>query len=130
MHLKKDISGGELFVELKELRGVLPYRKMKAIEMLNYLKDIDDCYPNALIAYRILLTIPVTVASAERSFSKLKLIKSYLRSTMSQDRLSGLAILSIERDLVKKVDYKSLIGDFASKKDTPSVPTQTSHFPF
>ncbi|KAL6569123.1 hypothetical protein OROHE_003404 [Orobanche hederae] len=116
MHLKKDISGGELFVELKELRGVLPHGKMKAIEMLNYLKDMDDSYPNALIAYRILLTIPVTVASAERSFSKLKLIKSYLRSTMSQDRLSGLAILSIERDLVKKLDYKSLIGDFASKK--------------
>ena len=45
-----------------------------------------------------LLTIPVTVASAERSFSKLKLIKSYLRSTMSQDRLSGLAILPIEKE--------------------------------
>ena len=51
-----------------------------------------DSFPNTCIAYRILLTIPVTVVSAERSFSKLKLIKSYLRSTMSQERLSGLAI--------------------------------------
>jgi hypothetical protein len=55
------------------------------------------------IAYRILLTILVTVASAERTFSKLKLIKSYLRPTTSQERLSGLAILSIERNMRKLI---------------------------
>jgi 20S proteasome alpha/beta subunit len=47
----------------------------------------------------ILLTIPDTVASAERSFSKLKLVKNYLRSTMSQDRLVDLARLSIESEI-------------------------------
>ncbi|CAH9130037.1 unnamed protein product [Cuscuta epithymum] len=55
-----------------------------------------DCYPNASIAYRILLTTPVTVASTEMSFSKLKLLKVYLRSSMSQKRLNGLAILCIK----------------------------------
>ena len=44
------------------------------INVLNYLKRLDS-FPNAYIAYRILQTIPITVASAERSFSKLKLIK-------------------------------------------------------
>jgi hypothetical protein len=58
----------------------------------------------------------VTVASAEITFSKLKLIKSYLRSTMSQERLSGLAILSIERNMLEKIDYKNLINNFASKR--------------
>ena len=52
------------------------------INVLNYIKRLEF-FPNACIAFRILLTIHVTVASAERSFSKLKLIKSYLRSTMS-----------------------------------------------
>ena len=42
--------------------------------------------------YRIMLTI--SVASVEKSFSKLKLIKSYLRSTMSQQRLNKLTLLS------------------------------------
>jgi hypothetical protein len=50
------------------------------------------------IAYRILFIVLVTVASAERSFSKLKLLKNYLRSTMSQERLNGLATLCIEKN--------------------------------
>ena len=65
-----------------------------------------DSFPNTCIAYRILLTILITIAFAKRSFSKLKLIKSYLRSTISQEKLSGLAILSIENEMLKKFEYK------------------------
>ena len=71
---------------------------------------------DAHIAYRILLTIPVIVASAERSFSKLKLIKSYLRSTMSPERLSELAILLIENKMLEELEYKNLINQLTSQK--------------
>ncbi|KAL4580130.1 hypothetical protein LXL04_016311 [Taraxacum kok-saghyz] len=60
-----------------------------------------DYFPNACIAYRILLTIPVTVAFVERSFSKLNFLKSYLLSTMTQERLSGLAMISIENEILE-----------------------------
>ena len=73
------------------------------------------------IAYRILLTIPVSVATAKRSFSKLKLIKNYLRSTMSQERLNELAMLPIETDMVEKLDYRSLMDDFAGKNARRSI---------
>ena len=69
---------------------------------------------DAHIAYRILLTILVIVASAERSFSKLKLIKSYLRSTMSQKRLSELAILLIEDKMLEELEYTNLISQLTS----------------
>ena len=72
---------------------------MSATKILEFVISAD-CYLNALIAYRIFLTVLVTVASTERSFSKLKLIKTYLRSSMSQERLNGLAILSIKKELL------------------------------
>jgi len=63
-----------------------------------------------------MLTISVSVASAERSFSKLKLKKSYLKSTMSQQRLNGLVLLSIEKDFLNEINYDNLIDNFASQK--------------
>ena len=86
-----------------------------SIDILNHIKRLDS-FPNAYIAFRIMLTIPISVASAERSFSKLKLIKNYLRSTMSQERLNGLAMLSIEKEMLEELDYKSLIKNFASQR--------------
>jgi len=56
------------------------------------------------------------VATAERSFSKLKLMKTYLRNTMQDDRLSGLAVLSIENAEARKLDVSKIIDDFASQK--------------
>ena len=77
-----DIDNLDLFSKLKVLKEVLQINENSPINVLNYVKRLEF-FPNACIAFRILLTILVTVASAERSFSKLKLIKSYLRSTMS-----------------------------------------------
>jgi len=53
------------------------------------------------MVYILLLTLTVTVVTCEHSFSKLKLIKNFLRSTMSQERLSDLAVLSIENHHAK-----------------------------
>jgi len=57
----------------------------------------------------------VTVASGERSFRKFKLTKTYLQSTMSQERLAISAILSIENEITKNIDFEDAIEDFASK---------------
>ena len=64
----------------------------------------------------MILTAPATVASAERSFSKLKLITNYLRSNMKQDRLNNLARLRIESGIAKQIDFDTVIRSFANKK--------------
>ena len=88
-----DIDGLDLFSKLKVLKEILQINENSSINVLNYIKRLES-FPDTCIAFKILLTIHIIVASAERSFSKLKLIKSYLRSTMLQERLSGLVILS------------------------------------
>ncbi|XP_074369106.1 uncharacterized protein LOC141709162 [Apium graveolens] len=110
-----NLNGDDLYEVLCMLHRNLPEDTKNAIDMLTYIKEMEGSYSNSWIAYRILLTIPVTVAYAERRFSKLKLIKSYLRPIMSQKMLSDLAILSIEKDMVEIFDYVNLIDIFASK---------------
>ena len=67
--------------------------------------SLATIYPDVCMAYMMYMTVPVTIARAERSFSKLKLIKNFLQSSMSQERLSGLALLSIENKRAKNLDF-------------------------
>ncbi|KAK0152965.1 Zinc finger MYM-type protein 1 [Merluccius polli] len=112
----QDVNTQDLFQELRILREMIPKEADTALKTLRFLKRIEGTFPNCEVALRLVLTVPVTVASGERSFSKLKLIKTYLRSTMSQDRLCRLALLSIEKDVTCRLRYDDLIAEFVAKK--------------
>jgi len=94
------------------------FKSATPLELLKFIHkySLKDVYSNIEIALRIFLTIPVTTATCERSFSKLKIIKNYLRSTMSQDRLTNMGIISIERELASKINFEDIIDEFATKK--------------
>lgn len=114
-----DIDGFQLYQELLVLISILPKDSLKEpMEILKYLTSscLSENFPNLYVALRIALTLPVSVASGERSFSKLKLIKNYLRSTMSQERLVGLSFISIEYQILQKINIDQIIKDFAERK--------------
>jgi Trp operon repressor len=71
---------------------------LTALQTLSLLKK-KYSFPNTEIALRILLTISGTSAGAERSFSKLKIIKNYLRNSLSQYKLTNLVLIAIENDI-------------------------------
>ena len=75
---------------------------------------MKQAFPDLLRLTCIALTVPVTSATAERSFSALKRIKTYLRSTMGQERLSHISIISIQRELSKFIDYDEVLDNFAT----------------
>lgn len=64
---------------------------------------------------KIAVALPVTTASCERSFSALKLIKNHLRTTMADDRLSHIGVLSIESRRAKALNLDDFIKVFANK---------------
>ncbi|XP_065658587.1 uncharacterized protein LOC136083106 [Hydra vulgaris] len=80
-----DIDSENLESELKHFVIVIKEEKnallKSAYDFLNYIykEELQETYPNLVIALQIILTLPVTVASALRSFSKLKLIKTFHR---------------------------------------------------
>lgn len=73
-----------------------------------------DLYPCIYSILSVLLTMPPTSATCERSFSAMKRIKNYLRSTMNTERLSSLAMLHIHKDMDVSID--GVINTFASRK--------------
>ena len=117
-----DVVADDLVQELKHLKaidesnfGSAPTNPMTLLNNISSFK-LEEVFSNVVIALRLFCTIPVTVASAERSFSKLAHIKNFLRSTMSQPRLTSLGTLAIESELARQVNFKNIISIFASQK--------------
>ena len=102
-----DVDGQELYEEILDFRTLLTSRTEKISspeQLLNFIVQYGDenVFPNMRIALQILLTIAVSIASCERSFS--------------QSRLCDLALLSIEREMTEEIDFDNIIKQFASAK--------------
>lgn len=64
---------------------------------------------------RLLLTVPCSNAEAERSFSALRRLKTYLRNSMDQERLNHLAVMHVHQDRLDIVDKTMIAKEFVSK---------------
>ncbi len=117
----------EIWSEIKETYGhMLPNSKALDSELKSWKHDINTGHieadnlfkaidsspflPNLNAIFRILLTMPVSSATCERSFSTLRRLKNYMRNTMGNDRLSDLALLNIHQDI--EVDLDQFLKDF------------------
>ena len=78
--------------------------------------NIDTTFPNIENLLRIYPCMMVTNCTGERSFSKMKLIKNYLRNTMEQERLNYLTLLNIENDVLKSLNSSEIIAKLAEIK--------------
>ena len=70
-------------------------------------------FPNLAILLKTLLTLPVPNAEAERFFSASKRLKTYLKSTVGQERLNGLALLCVHSDI--PISVERVISKFGKK---------------
>ncbi|VEN38170.1 unnamed protein product [Callosobruchus maculatus] len=70
------------------------------LSVVDVLKDAKVFFPGTFRALKILITLPFTTCTIERSFSSLRRMKTWLRSTMVESRLNGLAMMSVHRKYV------------------------------
>ena len=98
--------------EFKNCRGAV------ALYQLFKQNNLQDTFSETVALLKIQITTPMTTDESERCFSTLKRIKTFLRNTMSKDRLNALAMLSMESKLVKDIpDFNHRVMDtFASLK--------------
>ena len=87
-------------------------------DVLDLVLSMKTAFPDLALFGQLVLTMPVS-ANAERSFSALKRVKTYLRSTMAEHRLNNLCIMSIERELSSSVleNINPVLDKFASMKN-------------
>jgi len=126
-----DVNGTSLDEETLDCRMLFKRRQRSALLLPSSVEELlkatiqygKDVFPNLRTALQILLTISVSVASCERPSIKLKLIKTHLRSRMTQERLTALAILSVEKttfDLIR-LSFDDIIDKFAERKHAKST---------
>lgn len=126
----EDISFDTLKVQLKMLPDVihtaneqyhLGIKKVTSIsticEVLNSGHHTKVMLSEVHQLLRIYLTVPMTTATAERTFSTLRRLKNYLRSTMTQKRLNNLVLLHTHKDRTDNLDLCAVSCDFASAND-------------
>ena len=102
------------FMKYMHSKDIFGLNNQRQIEIINFLNRNYLPFLNFALPLCILSTILVSVASREHSFSKL--IKIYLRSSVSQERLKNLTTFSIENDICVELGIKELIFTFINLK--------------
>ena len=85
---------------------------------LSYLKKncLIETFPNVAVILCIYLTLPVANTEDERSFSALKRVKNYLRSSLTQDHVCDFCMMAIEKSFTKSMSFEDIIDKFAAAK--------------
>ena len=97
----------KMYASFRRVRG-LGYMTVSEMFQTMHENDLFDMFPEFSSVVHILAEIPATSCSAERSFSGLRRLKTYLRSTMGQQRVSNIALINTEREYANSVVKKDM----------------------
>jgi len=115
-----DVSKECLNSEMTVLKNVVVQNissdlNINITDVIRVLSENQTTFPNFKKLFTIALTIPISSATCERSFSAMRKIKTWLRTSMLQDRFTDLSLLYIEKDLTKNINSNDILNIFADK---------------
>lgn len=129
---KEDLDFEQLEAQLKLLTGIISQRRpeVKKVTSINTIVSLFNPEENAAshsqIAFaitnvvrllQIYLLAPISAASGERSFSSKRRIKTYLRSTMTEERYNNLMVMHINKGRTNKLDLELIAKEFVRKNE-------------
>ena len=93
--------------------------KLTLKDIVKSVQDMSEAQKMSLcrvwVIFKLLLVMPATNALSEHSFSALRRVKTYLRSTMSQKRLNDSMVLHIHQESVDDLDLKAIGNEFVAE---------------
>ena len=76
--------------------------------------EVRGLFHNVDVLLRLLSVCPLSSCEAERSFSALRRLKTWLRATMSQARLNALALSHVHQERLDKINLQDVAQDFVN----------------
>ena len=111
-----DLHIEDLKVQLTTLSLQLSDSHSSFSDILKYMQTLDKLargiYSEVLTLIKLLLVMPASNATSERSFSALRRVKTYLRTTMTQERLNNLMLLHVHQESLDKLDLPAIAEEF------------------
>ena len=77
----------------------------------------SSLFSEVIRLFQLMYVLPATTATAERSFSSLRRLKTYLRTTMSPQRLNHLMVLFVHKELTEEINIKELATEFIARNE-------------
>ena len=119
---KDDFNENCLKAQLQIFKTTFPSKENIVFpDIISYFKGLEPgikaLLPEVCKLMELVLVLPATNSTSERGFSKMKLVKTYLRSTMTQERLNHLMILSIYKEMVDNIDLTKICNEFATANE-------------
>jgi hypothetical protein len=117
--LYPELNAGSLSVELPMFKRQFTYTCMtEALQVMQkMIPDVQQLFPQVKELLILLAVNPASSATAERSFSCLRRLKTWLRTTMSQQRLNSCAVCNTHKTIVDVVDVHAICNEFVSRND-------------
>ncbi|XP_050531022.1 52 kDa repressor of the inhibitor of the protein kinase-like [Daktulosphaira vitifoliae] len=119
-HSSMDVSKECLNCEMTVAKNVIlqsigPDADMNVENIIPILFENKSTFPNLYKLFNVALTLPISSATCERSFSAMKKIKTWLRNSMTQDKFTNVSILYIEKDISKNINVEEILNLFANE---------------
>ena len=120
--LVEELKDSPFALKVFYANSTVPIKKVTSVDticdVMNRNASVKKFCPTVHIALQYYCCVPLTSATAERSFSSMRRVKNYLRSTSGSDHLNNAMFASIHPKLLDQVDLKKITNEFVQVNDS------------